>query len=437
MTYSPQFFADRAARADRDARMMVPDLSATLGRCPASVIDFGCGDGAMLRWWGQMGASSLIGIDQHGPDEWARAARGLHLRLDLTSPIALDRRADLVVCLEVAEHLPESAADTLVETLVRHGNRIVFSAAPPGQGGTDHVNEQPIEYWKEKFARHDYVLQDIIRHRLSPHVSPWYRANTYLVAKRGHEVVVPRAVVMMARYRDCFPDIQDAVADITKGPYLPHVYGVHPFELHELSYSATVDKTRSQLASEFIDLPRFAGTDYALWIDADTVFSPQQAVDLVMACHANRWQVCTGHYSTKQKRGRIIHKPFPGGRVQWGPYAQPHQVWGVGYGFVVTHRSAFEQMALDERAGVERCYFGDGSFGWDLFRPKLGEFSLDWVCPMTGRLARPYWSEDYSWSERAVACGIEQWVQPQVFPKHRGRFDFGPENVEAVEEVSA
>ena len=52
-------------------------------------------------------------------------------------------RYELAVCLEVAEHLNESSADNLILQLTNLANRVLFSAAIPGQGGLHHVNEQP------------------------------------------------------------------------------------------------------------------------------------------------------------------------------------------------------------------------------------------------------------------------------------------------------
>jgi hypothetical protein len=51
-------------------------------------------------------------------------------------------RFDLALCLEVAEHLPAAAGDSLVRRLASVGARILFSAAIPGQGGRNHVNEK-------------------------------------------------------------------------------------------------------------------------------------------------------------------------------------------------------------------------------------------------------------------------------------------------------
>lgn len=61
------------------------------------------------------------------------------------------RSFDVAVSMEVAEHLPESVADRYLDLLTRLSPVIVFTAATPGQGGTDHVNEQPHSYWIEKY----------------------------------------------------------------------------------------------------------------------------------------------------------------------------------------------------------------------------------------------------------------------------------------------
>jgi hypothetical protein len=105
---------------------------------------------------------------------------------DLTKPFDLGRRFDLVQSLEVAEHLPVAAADGYVASLVRHGPLVLFSAAPPGQGGEHHVNEQPPSYWREKFARHDYRPVDFLRSRIAgeKEIAPWYRYNLLFYVHR-------------------------------------------------------------------------------------------------------------------------------------------------------------------------------------------------------------------------------------------------------------
>ena len=82
------------------------------------------------------------------------------IKVDLEGEIVLDQRADVVISTEVAEHLPDTAADGYVKLLCSLSDIVVLTAAPPGQGGTGHVNEQPPEYWLEKFASHAYARDD-------------------------------------------------------------------------------------------------------------------------------------------------------------------------------------------------------------------------------------------------------------------------------------
>ena len=103
---------------------------------------------------------------------------------DLTKPLNLDRRFDLVMSLEVAEHLDSRFAPVFVESLVRHGDVVLYSAAVPGQGGNHHVNEQWPSYWVELFAEHDFRPYDVLRGNLwgNPAVEWWYQQNCLIFA---------------------------------------------------------------------------------------------------------------------------------------------------------------------------------------------------------------------------------------------------------------
>jgi hypothetical protein len=156
-----------------------------------SVLDIGCARGTWLDEWRNAQATTIFGVDgdyvQQSqlliPAENFRAA-------DLSQPLALGRRFDLVQSLEVAEHVSADAADTFVKNLVDHASgAILFSAAPPGQGGEFHVNEQPYEYWRAKFLSHGYAPYDFVRPRIAsdPAISFWYRYNVllYLTPQRA------------------------------------------------------------------------------------------------------------------------------------------------------------------------------------------------------------------------------------------------------------
>jgi Methyltransferase domain len=121
---------------------------------PKSVVDFGSGS---CDWLAALRDLSP-GIDCLGVDHPDVPTDAIHIPVenfihaDLSQPVNLGRRFDLAICLEVAEHLPSSAAQTLVDTLMRHSDLVLFSAAIPGQRGKGHINLQWPLYWIERFA---------------------------------------------------------------------------------------------------------------------------------------------------------------------------------------------------------------------------------------------------------------------------------------------
>ncbi len=121
---------------------------------PRRVMDVGCGSGQHAGRLVELGAE-VIPVDGFPCPVEERAPNLPEiLPLDLTQePQGESPRVDLVLCLDVAEHLPAEAAPVLVRHLTRAADLVVFSAAPPNQGGTGHVNEQPRSYWIEQFNR--------------------------------------------------------------------------------------------------------------------------------------------------------------------------------------------------------------------------------------------------------------------------------------------
>jgi hypothetical protein len=115
---------------------------------------------------------------------------------DLSGPVDLGRRFDLVQSLEVAEHLSADKAETFVETLVRHSPLVMFSAAVPGQGGEHHVNERPLEYWRGLFRQKGYSAIDYLRPLICNdfQIAWWYRYHVLLYVKRDYVAALPEAI---------------------------------------------------------------------------------------------------------------------------------------------------------------------------------------------------------------------------------------------------
>ena len=121
---------------------------------PKTVLDFGAGDGWWCKAFHDMG-STCWAVELYDEARQYIPPQVYFIRHDLTEPVWLNSRADLVICLEVAEHLPKPASGVLVKTLCDHAaNHILFSSAPPGQDGTGHINLQPPDYWRQLFEGH-------------------------------------------------------------------------------------------------------------------------------------------------------------------------------------------------------------------------------------------------------------------------------------------
>lgn len=153
---------------------------------PGSVVDVGCGLGTFLHVFLTEGVGHVLGIDGNWVDKSKLFIPvNNYLEKDLEHQIILNQKYDLVLCLEVAEHLAESSANILVDNLVALGDIIVFSAAIENQGGQNHINEQPFTYWRDKFHDRGFQIYDVFRNRFwnNPRVDWWYKQNMFLVAK--------------------------------------------------------------------------------------------------------------------------------------------------------------------------------------------------------------------------------------------------------------
>jgi SAM-dependent methyltransferase len=155
---------------------------------PKSVIDIGCGTGNFLRAFKDNGISEIKGLD----GSWVNK----NILFKNIEPVEFDtadleklthseRKYDLALCLEVAEHLSFEAADDFISAICTYSDIIIFSAAIPGQGGQNHINEQWPTYWKQKFNKNQYVLHDMVRPAIwdLSEVDYWYKQNLLVFIK--------------------------------------------------------------------------------------------------------------------------------------------------------------------------------------------------------------------------------------------------------------
>lgn len=183
--YENEFFDYIENGSILSAREMVPIIMEMLH--PNSILDVGCGRGAWLSVWKEAGVERVKGVDgMYLSGKRLMIDESEIIFADLSNPFELGEKFDLVVSLEVAEHLPEASAHTFISSLCRHGDMVLFSAATKGQGGEYHVNEQPLSYWQAIFDRQGYLAFDIVREQIrgNANIKPWYKYNTVLYIKK-------------------------------------------------------------------------------------------------------------------------------------------------------------------------------------------------------------------------------------------------------------
>ena len=161
---------------------------------PKSIVDIGCGTGNFLKIFKDEGVPLVKGYD------------GKWVNRDLLEKNGIDKvefeeadfehfknsaqKYDLALCLEVAEHLRQEAADQFIRALTTYSDIIVFSAAIPSQGGQNHLNEQWPTYWASIFKKYDFNMYDIVRPMVwnNSGVSYWYKQNAFVYIRNNTDL---------------------------------------------------------------------------------------------------------------------------------------------------------------------------------------------------------------------------------------------------------
>jgi SAM-dependent methyltransferase len=201
--YDREYY-DRFHQGVRSSAQVVVPLIVELLH-PRSVVDVGCGTGTWLKVFEEQGLGDLCGFDgEYVPETSLEIPADRFVAADLRLGVNVDRRFDLAVSLEVAEHLPEGSAVDFVQSLTRLAPVVMFSAAIPHQGGLGHVNEQWPDYWQELFRRCDFMAVDCLRPKIweNPDVRVWYAQNILLFVEHAHLDSHPELKSEYERSRD-------------------------------------------------------------------------------------------------------------------------------------------------------------------------------------------------------------------------------------------
>lgn len=215
--YGKKFYDKQGPGSAASAKLVVPTIIELFQ--PNSAIDIGCGIGTWCEALAEAGVTDTFGLD--GP--WIERER---FALGPERFIAFDfdksekpfrpplprPHFDLLVSFEFLEHVDPAHAADIVQFMAATADIVVAGAAPPGQGGKNHVNEQWPSYWAGLFAAHGFVAFDALRPLIwnLSGVEPWYLQNPICYFKGS----VPAHIVTRAE--------QAAIQQLHAPPSLVH-----------------------------------------------------------------------------------------------------------------------------------------------------------------------------------------------------------------------
>ncbi len=122
---------------------------------PHTVLDAGCAMGLLVE------ALRQRGVECYGVDISEYAIARVHPDIrpfcwvgSITDPFP--QRYDLIVCIEILEHMPAAESYKAIANLCQHTDDILFSSTPFDYKEVTHLNVQPPEHWAEMFAQYGF-----------------------------------------------------------------------------------------------------------------------------------------------------------------------------------------------------------------------------------------------------------------------------------------
>jgi hypothetical protein len=148
-----------------------------------NVIDFGCGMGDYIKRIMDLGCECQA---YDGNPNTPLLTNGIGKVLDFTEKFDLNKKFDLVISLEVGEHIPKEYENIFINNICNHShNYIIISWAIIGQGGDGHVNCQNNDYIINEITKrgfkYDLKNTKLLRDNAT---TAWWFKNTIMVFKK-------------------------------------------------------------------------------------------------------------------------------------------------------------------------------------------------------------------------------------------------------------
>lgn len=175
-------FVDRTTK--QSAEIMAESISQVFH--PSTVVDVGCGTGALLDSLRTRGVK-VKGLEYaQAALEFCRSRQLDVMKFDVESDELPELGSvDLVISMEVGNQLHEASADRYIDMLCRIAPLVVFSSEIPGGGDKLPRNERPHRYWIKKFTQRGYRFEEDLslqwrKKWREQSAAPWFSRNVMI-----------------------------------------------------------------------------------------------------------------------------------------------------------------------------------------------------------------------------------------------------------------
>lgn len=151
---------------------------------PSRTADLGCGKGYYCRYLDNLGWPNVDGYEGTPNIKRLAVYEGIK-QADLSKPLDVKEKYELVICLEVGEHIPPRREADFIRNLNRLTiNTLILSWAIPGQTGLGHVNCKTNNYVVNKIQDCGFTLNPVISSKLREvSTLPWFKNTVFFFSR--------------------------------------------------------------------------------------------------------------------------------------------------------------------------------------------------------------------------------------------------------------
>lgn len=185
---------------------------------------------------------------------------------------------------------------------------------------------------------------------------------------------------------------------------------------------ALIARSRSLLATKFMEEEHLRDADVMVIVDDDVVWNPEDFWKIVEGARETR-SIYGGVYVTRSREAHLSSRLFPHTELNIcaTPQRRPLELEYLATGFWAVHRDVFEAMLggtfkdADGLHSIHRCGKGADRGFWPFF----ATFTIE---DEPGSFH--YLSEDWAFCERARQLGFKVWMDQSIILQHMGLYPY-------------